>query len=55
MCRIERITKNKREYTDILLIADPNKSAIERYLDNSDLFVMFEEDKPVCTAAVLEV
>ena len=40
---------------DILLIADPSKSAIERYLDNSDLFVMFEEDKPVCTAAVLEV
>ncbi len=53
MCRVERITKNKREYMDILLVADPSERAIAQYLDDSDLFVMFDEDEPVCAAAVL--
>lgn len=55
MNKIEMIIANKYEYIDILLIADPSKQAIDRYLGKSDLFVMFEGADPVCAACVQEV
>lgn len=55
MIDIKIIIENKQDYIDILLIADPCKHAIARYLDDSDLFVMFDDGKAVCAAAVLKV
>lgn len=55
MNRIEKITKNKQDFMEILLIADPSKKTIESYLGDSDLFVMYENSAPVCAAAVLKV
>ena len=55
MNRIEMVTTDKYEYIDILLVADPSWKAIDCYLDESDLFVMFEGDVPVCAAAVLQI
>ena len=55
MNKIDKVTTNKQEYIDILFIADPSRPAIEKYLYKSDLFVMFENERPVCAACVQEV
>jgi len=39
---IRQITKNKRDYMDLLLLADPQEDMIERYLDDGDMFVLSE-------------
>lgn len=55
MVDIKLITEDKQKYIDILLIADPCRQAICKYLEDSDLFVMLHDGKPVCAAAVLRV
>ncbi len=55
MTNIKKILDKKNEYMSILLIADPSKKAVRKYLDSSDLFVMFDCDKPVCAAAVIRI
>lgn len=55
MIDIKKITKGKNDYIDILLIADPSKKAIEKYIGDSDLFVLYDNDEPVCAATVVEV
>ncbi|MBT3318879.1 MAG: GNAT family N-acetyltransferase [Clostridia bacterium] len=55
MNTIQKITADKYDYMDLLLIADPSEKAIAKYLGDSDLFVMFEADKPVCVAVVKKV
>ena len=53
---IQQVTENKRTYMDILLLADPQEDMIERYLDQSDLFVLSEEGviKTVCAVQMLK-
>ena len=53
---IQQGTENKRTYMDILLLADPQEDMIERYLDQSDLFVLSEEGviKTVCAVQMLK-
>ena len=53
---IQQVTENKRTYMDILLLADPQEDMIERYLDQSDLFVLSEEGviKTVCVVQMLK-
>ena len=55
MINVEKITQNKKDYLGILLIADPSEKAVAKYLDSSDLFVMFEDAEPVCAASVIRV
>jgi ribosomal protein S18 acetylase RimI-like enzyme len=55
MINVKKITENKSDYLSLLLIADPSVKAIDKYLDQSDLFVMFDEDEPVCAAALVKV
>ena len=55
MIDIRKIDSDKHRYLDILLIADPSEEAIEKYLNDSDVFVMFDDGEPVCAAAVLEI
>lgn len=54
--KIQQVTENKRKYMDILLMADPQEDMIDRYLDQSDLFVLSEEGvvKTVCAVQVLK-
>lgn len=49
-----RIVENKRDYMDLLLIADPQEDMIERYLDDGDLFVL-SENGDVLTVCVVVV
>ncbi len=47
--RIEKITSNKKQYLDLLLLADEQEDMIDRYLDRGDMFVLFDDDlKTVC-------
>jgi GNAT superfamily N-acetyltransferase len=42
--RIEKITKNKKQYLDLLLLADESENMIDRYLENGDMFALFDDD-----------
>ncbi len=53
LIRIENKNNEKEKYLELLLIADPSVEMIMKYLPNSDLYVMFENDLPVCATAVL--
>jgi ribosomal protein S18 acetylase RimI-like enzyme len=47
--KIEKISENKKRYLDLLLLADEQESMIDRYLDDGDMFALFDDDvKTVC-------
>lgn len=47
--RIDNITDNKKRYLDLLLLADEQEDMIDRYLENGDMFALFDDDlKSVC-------
>jgi len=53
--RIEKITENKKQYLDLLLSADESESMIDRYLENGDMFALFDDDvKTVCVVAPID-
>lgn len=49
---IRLITSKKREFMALLLEADPEVCAIERYLDKSDLYVLLESGRAVSEIAL---
>jgi GNAT superfamily N-acetyltransferase len=49
MVRIEKIVENKKQFIDLLLLADEQENMIDRYLPNGDLFALYDDDlKSVC-------
>jgi len=47
--RIEKIIENKKQYLDLLLLADEQENMIDKYLPVSDLFALYDDDlKSVC-------
>lgn len=47
--KIEKITENKKQFLDLLLLADEQESMIDRYLPDGDLFALYDGDlKSVC-------
>jgi GNAT superfamily N-acetyltransferase len=49
MVHIEKITVNKKQFLDLLLLADEQENMIDRYLPEGDLFALYDEDlKSVC-------
>lgn len=38
--QIRKITDNKKEYLDLLLLADEQEDMIDRYLENGEMFVL---------------
>ena len=53
--RIEKITKNKKQYLDLLLLADESEKMIDRYLEKGDMFALFNDDlKSVCVVANID-
>ena len=50
---IEQITDRKREYMDMLLLADPQEDMIMKYLDQGDLFVLYDQGQAVTAAVVV--
>lgn len=52
--RFQQITENKTEYMDLLLLTDPQRDKIDKYLDTGDMFALYE-GKELCTLAVITV
>lgn len=49
MFKIEKITENKKQFLDLLLLADEQENMIDKYLPNGDLFALYDKDlKSVC-------
>lgn len=47
--RIEKINENKKQFLDLLLLADEQEDMIDKYLSGGDLFALFDDDlKSVC-------
>lgn len=47
--KIEKITENKKQFLDLLLLADEQENMIDKYLPNGDLFALYDVDlKSVC-------
>ncbi len=46
---IKKISGNKKDYIDLLLLADEQEDMIDRYLKDGDMFALYSEDlKSVC-------
>lgn len=47
--KIERITENKKQFLDLLLLADEQENMIDKYLPGGDMFALYDDDlKSVC-------
>lgn len=47
--KIEKISNNKKQFLDLLLLADEQENMIDKYLPDGDLFALYEDDlKSVC-------
>ena len=46
---IKKINTNKKQFLDLLLLADEQESMIDRYLERGDLFALYDDDlKSIC-------
>ena len=51
---IRQVVQNKKDYLPLLLLADEQEDMIDRYLDQGDLFALFDpEVKAVCVVVDL--
>lgn len=54
MIKIEKITGNKKQFLDLLLLADEQEDMIDRYLPDGDLYALYEDDlKSVCVVVAV--
>ena len=54
MMRIEKFIENKKQFLDLLLLADEQENMINKYLPNGDLFALYDDDlKSVCVVAAI--
>lgn len=52
--RILQITRNKKEYISLLLLADEQEDMIDRYLDRGDMYVLEENGKALASIVVTD-
>ena len=53
--KIEKINSNKKQYLDLLLLADEQEDMIDKYLADGDMFALFDDDlKTVCVVAAID-
>jgi len=49
MLKIEKITENKKQFLDLLLLADEQENMIDKYLSGGEMFALYDDDlKSVC-------
>lgn len=51
---IKHVTENKKQYLDLLLLADEQEDMIDRYLDKGEMFVLFDPE-PVGECVVVDL
>ena len=42
--KIEKITEQKKRFLDLLLLADEQESMIDRYLDEGDMYALYDDE-----------
>ena len=53
--KIEKITNNKKQYLDLLLLADEQENMIDKYLANGDMFALYDDHlKSVCVVVAID-
>ena len=54
--RIERIANNKKQYLELLLLADEQEDMIDRYLEGGDMFALYDDDdlKTICVVVSID-
>ncbi|MDW7694318.1 GNAT family N-acetyltransferase [Flammeovirgaceae bacterium SG7u.111] len=53
--RIEKLTNNKKQHLDLLLLADEQEDMIDRYLESGDMFTLYDDDlKSVCVVLAID-
>lgn len=53
--RIEKITNNKKQHLDLLLLADEQEDMIDKYLETGDMYALYDDDlKTVCVVATID-
>lgn len=45
MVKIRRITDNKRDFMELLLLADEQEEMVLKYLDRGEMYVLYEDGK----------
>ncbi|MBP3459605.1 MAG: GNAT family N-acetyltransferase [Lachnospiraceae bacterium] len=47
--KIEKVNQNKKQFLDLLLLADEQESMIDKYLDRGEMFALYDDDlKGIC-------
>lgn len=53
--QIIKVTENKKQYLDLLLLADEQESMLDGYLSEGDLWALYDEDlKSVCVVVPID-
>lgn len=52
---IRRIDQGRKKYLELLLLADPDEEMLDRYLEDGDMYVLFEGGAPAAEAVVLRL
>jgi GNAT superfamily N-acetyltransferase len=53
--RIEKIVDNKKQFLDLLLLADEQENMIDKYLPGGDLFALYDDDlRSVCVVSPVD-
>lgn len=55
MIKIKIVIENKKKYLPLLLLADPYEVMIDRYLQMGKMFVLYDDDRPICQAVVTKI
>lgn len=54
--KIKCILKNKKQFMDLLLLADEQENMIDNYLERGDLFALYDDDlKSICVVTQEDV
>ncbi len=53
--KIEVITNNKKQFLDLLLLADEQENMIDKYLPNGDMFALYDSGlKSICVVVPID-
>ena len=52
---IKKVVDNKEKYMKLLLEADPDENVVAHYIDDGEMYGMFDEDEIVCEVIVTKV
>ena len=53
MMKIVEVTENKKQYLDLLLLADEQEDMVDRYLDNGKMYIL-DDDGVKCECVVTD-